>query len=266
MCTSILRHFLIEHRFGPGPHEVRITFVHNNTDYDFVIELAPVQLVPHAVHLFLEQVEHGLWSGTYFYLNSDHVLQAGPQVSRKEYDDAVAAGLPWNRASLKRFADIQLDTMSFPDYSPEYAHHEWTVGFAGRPGGPDFYINKEDNRLSHGPGGQMQHVLEEQGDSCFGRITKGKDVIENILYKIPLIEDGTDWTDFYKEPVPIVRAEIITTKPAAGAEIDMEIPEPLEIQFGRSLKDALTELEQSLIDTPNIEVKSREENQDAGMP
>jgi hypothetical protein len=90
--------------------------------------------------LFLAQVYNELWDGTWIYLNGPHVLQAGPQDWSEEN-----AG-----QSLKRFSDVSLDTLSFPEYSPDFPHLPWTIGFTGRPGGPDWYINKADNRVSHG--------------------------------------------------------------------------------------------------------------------
>eukprot|EP00934_Nitzschia_sp_Nitz4_P007190 Nitzschia sp. Nitz4//scaffold325_size20118//5361//6818//NITZ4_008701-RA/size20118-augustus-gene-0.16-mRNA-1//1//CDS//3329547896//7180//frame0 len=241
-------HRAVVEKFGPGPHEVQMTFLHDNTDYDLVIELAPVELVPHAVELFLEQVEHGLWSGTQFYLATDHVLQAGPRVDRKEYEDAERQGKEWTRASKKPFIDLQLDTLSFPDYSHMYQHLEWTVGFAGRPGGPDIYVNRFDNSEAHGPGGQTQHALHEQGDSCFGRISKGKEHIENIIDKLPTEPLGTEWEGFFTNPITIVRATVLTPKPNASSTSSVklpEIPEPDEVQFGQALSDTLTQMEQS---------------------
>lgn len=94
----------------------------------FQVELAPLSEMPHAVHLFLEQVSHGLWNkvGSSFYINQDHVLQAGPRT----------------REARQHFMDYSLDKMAFPEYSHAFPHNQWTVGFAGRPGGPSFYINK----------------------------------------------------------------------------------------------------------------------------
>jgi hypothetical protein len=231
-----------------------MTFVHNNVDYDIVIEMAPLNTVPHAIHLFLEQIEHGLWNGTYFYINTYHVLQAGPSTPNGSKD--LAKGKPSN---LKRFEDLQLDTLAFPDYSHEFPHDIWTVGFARRPGGPDFYINKLDNIEAHGPGGQIQHALEEQGDSCFGRITKGKEHIEDILFKQPTIGNGA-FKEFLQKQVPIVRAVVLTPKPENGVPIELdELPEPMEFQLGRSLKNALEPFAQTLIENPIIEVKVEEE-------
>jgi cyclophilin family peptidyl-prolyl cis-trans isomerase len=195
-------------RFGPGPHTTRFTFAlpPTYTEYDFTIELAPLDAVPHAVHLFLEQVAHGLWNGTYFYLNGPHVLQAGPQQDEEDETDDPEE----DRATAMRpFHDYGLEELAFPDYSDEYPHVTWTLGFTGRPGGPDFYINKVDNTESHGPGGQYQHALEEQGDSCFGRIVEGREHLA-MLFQQPIYEDGTDWNYFMEEPVEIVRAVIVT--------------------------------------------------------
>ena len=69
----------------------------------------------------------------------------------------------------------------FPEYSPEFPHLENTVGFGTRPGGPDFYINTSDNSKPHGPGGQTQHVLVEEADSCFGKIVRGHDLLPRMM-------------------------------------------------------------------------------------
>ncbi|KAG7342620.1 hypothetical protein IV203_020564 [Nitzschia inconspicua] len=272
-------------RFGPGPHQVEISYAlgYVSHDYDdtsppvddrprhsFIVELAPLDLVPHAVHLFLEQVEHGLWNGTYFYLNGPHIVQAGPQVDDDEHDDyediktfdahgqttnnngdpvhvAAAKSLKvWNSRSadeedgntssenneyaqedrrMRRFAELGLEKLAFPDYSPEFPHVTWTLGYTGRPGGPDWYINKVDNTKGHGPGGQSQHPLEEQGDSCFGRVVEGQgrnDLAQHI-FGAPIYDDRTEWHYFLAEPVEIVGAVILTKKPD-DVKIDMGTP------------------------------------------
>ena len=69
--------------FGPGPHHVRFSVLlpsdRERKPRHFVVECAPLDLMPHAVHLFLEQVMHGLWNNAWFYLNGPHVIQGGPQ-------------------------------------------------------------------------------------------------------------------------------------------------------------------------------------------
>ena len=187
-------------RFGPGPHHIKfdIKFADSETLESFIVELAPLHLMPHAAHLFLEQAYHELWDNTWFYLNGPHVLQAGPQ----DWDeDPVDKG-------LKRFKDQQLDTLAFPEYSNEFPHVPWTLGYTGRPGGPDFYINKVDNTVPHGPGGQFQHDLSEQADPCFAKVTDGHDVLMKV-FKLQFYPANHEYAYFLNEPVEIVRARIM---------------------------------------------------------
>jgi hypothetical protein len=138
------------YRFGPGPHHVSIQVVLPSDNpspiivnpdtqllelpkYDpssirsFQVELAPLSEMPHAVHLFLEQVSHGLWDKmSSFYVNHEHVMQAGPRT----------------REARQHFTDYNLEKLAFPEYSHAFPHNQWTLGYAGRPGGPSFYINK----------------------------------------------------------------------------------------------------------------------------
>ncbi len=37
-------------------------------------------------------------------------------------------------------------------YFDSYPHEKYTLGFAGRGGGNAFYINTENNTMTHGPG------------------------------------------------------------------------------------------------------------------
>ena len=77
------------------------------------VETAPIALMPHAVFTFLEAVR--LWKGGMFHRNAGHVLQV-------QTVGSDAKGL------------------AFQEYSPQYPHVESTLGFAGRPGGPAFYM------------------------------------------------------------------------------------------------------------------------------
>lgn len=263
-------------RFGPGPHKVEFTFLvkleEGHPDgaekrYKFVVDLAPVDLVPHAIHLFLEQVEHGLMDGTEFYLNGPHIVQAGPQptwsidgsddafdqyssehsnkdklstnavgtldkydkIVSHQHDDAYDdddddeyehyyddKDFVTEDKRTKAFADLGLDHLAYPDYSEKYPHQAWTVGFTGRPGGPDWYINKVDNTEAHGPGGQQQHVLPEQGDACFGIISAegtGRSALASYVYNSDVYADNSEWHHFMTHPITIVHAEILTKEP-----------------------------------------------------
>ena len=122
-------------RFGPGPHYVKITvemeFLEPSIQH-FTIQLAPLESMPHAVKLFLEQVIHGLWDNGWFYINGPHVMQAGPMVPddndfEEQYHDERSA-------ALHLFRELQLDTLAFPEYSEDYPHQPYTLGFTGRPG------------------------------------------------------------------------------------------------------------------------------------
>jgi hypothetical protein len=75
-------------RFGKGPYfvEISLDFPPDSPMSElpsppskFVIELAPLDLMPHSVHLFLEMVSHKLWDGCSFMRNAgkkspDHLI------------------------------------------------------------------------------------------------------------------------------------------------------------------------------------------------
>jgi cyclophilin family peptidyl-prolyl cis-trans isomerase len=201
-------------KFGAGPHFVQLTVVlpydETETPKNFVVEMAPLESVPHAVHLFLEQVAHGLWSSAWFYLNGPHVLQGGPQAEDDEegYDEAEDE----REFALRKFRSLNLESLAFPEYSEDFPHVPWTLGYTGRPGGPDWYINKVDNTKSHGPGGQNQHDLNEFADPCFGKVVDGFDVLQEVIAS-PTVRDDPEWQWFYEEPVHIIGAKILDGPP-----------------------------------------------------
>lgn len=123
----------------------------------FVIELAPLDLMPHSVHTFLEMVTSGLLDGCSFILNALHVLKAAPL----PYDGTPAA------EKAKAFTAHGLESVAFKEYSADYPHKQYTVGFAA-DGSPSFYINTEDNSEIH------------VGDPCFGKVIEGLDTIRRL--------------------------------------------------------------------------------------
>eukprot|EP00978_Attheya_sp_CCMP212_P025441 scaffold81805_cov50-Attheya_sp.AAC.1 len=169
-------------RFGPGPHQVTMEIeveagdVHvaggvKETHYyteTVTLELAPLDLMPHTIHMFLEQVFRGLWDETSFIINGPHVAQVSPFT----HDDEDVRD---------RFKDVNLHGLSFQEYSPEYPHVQYTLGITGRPGGPDFYINKNDNTEIHGPYGQEGKDMEEEADPCFGRVVSGFETLDYVF-------------------------------------------------------------------------------------
>jgi Cyclophilin type peptidyl-prolyl cis-trans isomerase/CLD len=178
----------------------------------FVIEMAPLDLMPHAVHLFLEQVDHGLWTNAWFYINGPHVIQGGPKVNDDGggalHSSSSAPSADERAVALAPFRNLQLDQLAFSEYSPQYPHRPWTLGYTGRPGGPDFYINKVDNVEAHGPGGQFHHELEEFADACFARVIKGFDTLEDMTHA-PTVRELGEYQYYYEVPVQIVKMAIV---------------------------------------------------------
>lgn len=119
-----------------------------------MIETAPFDVNPHNVLVFLEIVE--TWNGGAFFRNAGHVLQAKTNV------------------------ETPRGTLAFQEYSPQYPHAEYTLGYAGRPGGPQFYISIMDNTDNHGPGSQGSKT---EADGCFGRVLQGKEVVDRLNHE-----------------------------------------------------------------------------------
>lgn len=153
----------LEEKYGPGPYEIEVAVLLGGKRKFFTIETAPNDLMPHAVHAFVNMVENKIWDDTMFIHKVDHVVLAAPINS---------SGTSKKPKLTKK--------LLFPEYSDEFPHSKYTIGFQGRPGGPEIYINLDDNRDYHGPGGQLQHDLVEEADPCFGTITHGRDVLEEF--------------------------------------------------------------------------------------
>ena len=177
-------------KFGSGPHrlEMHIRF---NSDLgrddsgDIVIEMAPVDELPHSVYWFLEQVSRKLFNGFSFHRNPGHVLSVGP------VNNFLSTDL---RGRQERFREEGFDSILFQEYSHEFPHNSYTLGYAGQPGGPNFYISIRDNTIIHGPGGQ-EDVAE--AETCFAKVIDGFDIVDRIselpteggnLIDIPAIE------------------------------------------------------------------------------
>jgi cyclophilin family peptidyl-prolyl cis-trans isomerase len=134
-----------------------------------VLEMAPLDLMPHSVHMFLEMVSHRLWDNSVFWHHPGvtHVVTA---TTIHYY-----SGEPRNH----HFQQLRLGGVSFAEYTESYPHEHYTVAFAGR--GPDFYINTNNNSKSHAPGTQDHHELEDEADPCFAKVVEGKDVVDSLL-------------------------------------------------------------------------------------
>ena len=178
----------------------------NDRYQSLVVEMAPLDSMPHAVHLFLEQVAHNLWNRAWFYVNGPHVLQGGPQANEDDIQDDEEE----RTVALRPFRERQLETMAFPEYSQDFPHVRYTLGFTGRPGGPDFYINKDNNTVAHGPGGQFHHDLDEFADPCFAKVVQQYEPVVDAMIRSPTIMDpASDYAYFLEEPIYITKMVIV---------------------------------------------------------
>jgi cyclophilin family peptidyl-prolyl cis-trans isomerase len=147
-----------------------------------------LDLVPHSIRVFLETVNHGLWDNTVFWHHDDidHVISSATVV--------YSTGMP----NHHYFDALGLRGVSFAEYSSEFPHTKYSLGFANR--GPVFYINTMDNTDLHGPGGQGHHDLPDEADPCFGRVVLGFDVVDEMLKLSlePKTEQGEhrDWHQY----------------------------------------------------------------------
>jgi len=147
-------------KYGPGPYRVEMELVfpgHLAGPTKFVIELASLDIMPHSVYTFLEMTSAGLLNGCSFILNALHVIKAAPL----PYDGSPA------QDKAQQFTDNGLESVAFREYSPEYPHKPYTVGFAA-DGTPSFYINTEDNTEIH------------VGDPCFGTVVSGMETVKRL--------------------------------------------------------------------------------------
>ena len=247
-------------RFGPGPHKVEIQIEYPQVSQDappenwprvrksLFIEMAPLDIMPHSVNLFLQQVHHELWDGCTLIKNAKHIMEWGPYIGDSNEQR--------NRDRSGNFLEIGLDKVSYQEYSDQYPHVQWTVGFSGRPGGPDFYINKYDNSLIHGPGGQTHpgEDLHYEADPCFGKIVEGMEVVDEINL-IP-----TDPENGYAAlfPVMIVSASIVTEMrhpigDYRGQEVkEEEQPQMHEQQPEQKARNVVDHKEDIMIPLPEV--------------
>ena len=177
----------IFNRFGHGPDRVQIDVEFPDgagTNASFIIELSPIDEMPHSIFLFLKQVDRGLWNEKGFHLNTPSILQATP-----ESVDAVIAQEALNANGYTSFEEAGLAALSFVEHHDSLPRDEWAVAFASK--GPEFYINKVDN-IGDG--------------TCFGVIREGRDAVKK-MYDLPTEDQEKGFK--LKKPVRILKATIL---------------------------------------------------------
>jgi cyclophilin family peptidyl-prolyl cis-trans isomerase len=186
--------FIFVCRFGPGPYyfvELHLDLPAPNT---ILLETAHLDAVPHSIQLFLEQVSHGLYDNTAFHLNAPHKLQAGPSSNPQAHQ--VFRQHP------------SLNSILFQEYNPTFPHTQYTVGYAGRPGGPDFYINMKDNTNLHSLPSYDYNDYHNQDqnlqDPCFARVVAGVNVLQRLR------QQPVGWEDVLLQPVTIQRMRVLS--------------------------------------------------------
>mmetsp|Transcript_18770 Transcript_18770/g.45329 ORF Transcript_18770/g.45329 Transcript_18770/m.45329 type:complete len:420 (-) Transcript_18770:85-1344(-) len=182
----------LEQRYGSGVYRMRVN-VRDETGKasSFVIQTADVMELPHAIDHFVRMVESKLWDGLTFV---------------HEYDSKVVMATPMTQDAShtwagQRFTDANITHMAFTETSvsfPPPHYRKFSVGFSGRPGGPSFYINMDEEVVS-----------SHEHESMFGIVMEGRDVVLQFFLKNHV--DGQD-----KKMLSIDSIEMMTPRVAAG--------------------------------------------------
>ena len=169
-----------------------------------LVELAPISILPCSVYNFLEIAR--TWKNGAFHRNAGHVLQA---IARSNVTQS----------------------MPFQEYDESYPHNKYTMGYAGRPSGPEFYISIQNNTEAHGPGSQQKHNPYE-ADSLFGTVIKGiEDGTVDRIHKMP----GKEFINEKEKWVLIRQMRILVpNQSSAGGDDEEKANEEDYVEFSRS--------------------------------
>ena len=147
------------------------------------VEMAPLNLMPHTIHVFLQQMHRKLWDGTEFFRVRSHILLAHPYSQREGKGMSV------------KMREVGLETLQFREHTYKFPHTKHTLGLSGNPSGPNFYINRNDNSHHH-----------DVGDPCFAKVIRGEEMIERMS-SLPTIDDGAT----LERPV-VIKSVYLSTK------------------------------------------------------
>lgn len=193
--TSFFICFDYYSRFGNGPHRVQIQLAFNpdgpdlqGTGDSFVIELAPIDEMPHSVHWFLEQVDAGLYDGCSFQPSAGHVVMGGAIGNFLSEPDFRPRG---------RFVESGFPNVLFQEAS-YFPHLKYSMALAGQPhGGPDFFVSMQDNTLNH-------------AEPCFAKVIDGFETVDRMNQSPEMGADAAHGSDM----VAIVSMRIIPSEEA----------------------------------------------------
>eukprot|EP00485_Elphidium_margaritaceum_P023262 CAMPEP_0202720318 /NCGR_PEP_ID=MMETSP1385-20130828/138949_1 /ASSEMBLY_ACC=CAM_ASM_000861 /TAXON_ID=933848 /ORGANISM="Elphidium margaritaceum" /LENGTH=282 /DNA_ID=CAMNT_0049383977 /DNA_START=61 /DNA_END=906 /DNA_ORIENTATION=+ len=156
-------------QYGSGPLHILIETAMGEIE----LETAALRSMPHSIRYFVSLIESGFWNGCHFFRNADHVIQAN--CHQRNEDNAFAITQQDEQHHAERLKETgEIVFQEYDDTLP-WLHQKYSIGIAGRPGGPDFYVNLVDNKRNHGPGGQGP-----KPDPCFAHIVRGQHVIDEI--------------------------------------------------------------------------------------
>lgn len=161
----------------------------------FTVELASLSLMPTTVNMFLSAVSKGLWDDAHFSMNAQHVVLGEPTDMRNFLKEGVAQ-------------------LPFQEHSPSFPHVPYTLGLAGKPSGPSFYINKIDNTYSHGPARQS----DGDAEPCFAHVIIGKETIDRMVEE-PSHDENPN---AFANPIKIVSARIMKLRDVHGGHEYLE--------------------------------------------
>lgn len=174
---------LAAHNFGSAPYQVKVSLSDiRDVTSSFVVELAPLSEMPHAVYHFLQMVDRNLWEGLSFMLGSGTAMGISTGEAPADYWVAqpLAMDIKHGRNSweIGRFEAANLTQLAFTEHSANYpapGKYKYSVAFSGHPGGPGFYIRMDDAEESA--------VDIHQQPSTFGTVVEGVDVLERYWKK-----------------------------------------------------------------------------------
>lgn len=218
-ALTLMSRELLRVKYGPSPHYVRLNLQFPpsssaaSSGYASDSMLILLQLdgdaMPYSSLYFLEQVAAGAWDSCQFILNAGRSLQVDTR------------GDSCNRASFRKLPSVG-ESLAFQEYSPTLktgdAHKRLTVGLAGRPAGPIFYVSLVNNAAALGPrvdatsGDMGPFGLPPEADPCFAKVVLGEDVVERIN-RMP-VREGDTQIRMLAEFVTITSAQVVEEKDA----------------------------------------------------